>query len=301
MVQHRGGFRRSQAQAARAVPAARKATPPHGKKKKEKDKKDKKDKKGKQKEQAAAALDEAGDGRASSSVAKAISRRLGMETRVTVLGHLAARRHSDAFRSRPGHAFRHSRRRNAVAGHLQSDGVHERLGSDVGAAGTGRRQGEAGAARPPAHPRRPPRRHQLRRLALASKPRVEVLRNPRMLNNDSRSAGFGVPQPAAWNRQPRLRSRTSSSSICKRSCRLCNSEPEPGHFPGLLDQAIVFRGGFADGFFQLGGLPGLFQELEDVPLIDGGDDRIEVGVAGEQHAHGLRMPGADLGRAIPRR
>jgi 6-phosphofructokinase len=33
-------------------------------------------------------LDDAGDGRASSSVAKAISRRLGMETRVTVLGHL---------------------------------------------------------------------------------------------------------------------------------------------------------------------------------------------------------------------
>ena len=33
-------------------------------------------------------LDDSGDGRASSSVAKAISKRLGMETRVTVLGHL---------------------------------------------------------------------------------------------------------------------------------------------------------------------------------------------------------------------
>jgi len=33
-------------------------------------------------------LDDAGDGRVSSSVAKAISRRLGIETRVTVLGHL---------------------------------------------------------------------------------------------------------------------------------------------------------------------------------------------------------------------
>lgn len=59
-----------------------------GKKKKGKDKKEKKDKKAKQAEQAAAALDAAGDGRASSSVAKAISRRLGMDTRVTVLGHL---------------------------------------------------------------------------------------------------------------------------------------------------------------------------------------------------------------------
>lgn len=34
------------------------------------------------------ALDEEGEGRASSAVARAISRRLGMETRVTVLGHL---------------------------------------------------------------------------------------------------------------------------------------------------------------------------------------------------------------------
>src|SRR5262245_42567037 len=34
------------------------------------------------------ALDTFGDGRASSAVAKGISRRLGMETRVTVLGHL---------------------------------------------------------------------------------------------------------------------------------------------------------------------------------------------------------------------
>ena len=33
-------------------------------------------------------LDDKGDGRASSSVARAISHRLGMETRVTVLGHL---------------------------------------------------------------------------------------------------------------------------------------------------------------------------------------------------------------------
>jgi ATP-dependent phosphofructokinase / diphosphate-dependent phosphofructokinase len=57
-------------------------------------KKDKKSKKNKKKDErksgkdAALDLDDAGDGRASSSVAKAISRRLGMETRVTVLGHL---------------------------------------------------------------------------------------------------------------------------------------------------------------------------------------------------------------------
>jgi 6-phosphofructokinase 1 len=36
----------------------------------------------------APALDDAGDGRASAVVAKAVTRRLGIETRVTVLGHL---------------------------------------------------------------------------------------------------------------------------------------------------------------------------------------------------------------------
>lgn len=68
------------------------------KKDKGKDKKDKKDKKNNRDEKGdkdkkkskdlAAALDDIGDGRASSSVAKAIARRLGMDTRVTVLGHL---------------------------------------------------------------------------------------------------------------------------------------------------------------------------------------------------------------------
>jgi ATP-dependent phosphofructokinase / diphosphate-dependent phosphofructokinase len=53
----------------------------------------KKDKKGKKEDKKSEparglVLDDAGDGRASSSVAKAVSRRLDMETRVTVLGHL---------------------------------------------------------------------------------------------------------------------------------------------------------------------------------------------------------------------
>jgi 6-phosphofructokinase 1 len=67
------------------------------KEKNKKDKKDKKDKKNdkdekkKSKDKAKeidGGLDDEGDGRASSQVAKAISKRLGMETRVTVLGHL---------------------------------------------------------------------------------------------------------------------------------------------------------------------------------------------------------------------
>jgi 6-phosphofructokinase len=64
--------------------------------KKDKKKSDKKEAKGdKEKSKAAAGgngvgrgLDEAGEGRVSSGVARAISRRLGIETRVTVLGHL---------------------------------------------------------------------------------------------------------------------------------------------------------------------------------------------------------------------
>jgi 6-phosphofructokinase 1 len=59
------------------------------KKEKKKDKKRKKDKKQKLSADGVSdVLDDLGDGRASSSVAKAISKRLGMETRVTVLGHL---------------------------------------------------------------------------------------------------------------------------------------------------------------------------------------------------------------------
>lgn len=58
------------------------------------DGKDKKGKKGKgkkkkgRKEKASAGADDFADGRVSAQVARAISRRLGMETRVTVLGHL---------------------------------------------------------------------------------------------------------------------------------------------------------------------------------------------------------------------
>src|SRR5262245_5304347 len=64
------------------------------KKDKKKDKRSSKDGKGKGPIQGAngssndVGLDDAGDGRASSLVAKAISRRLGIDTRVTVLGHL---------------------------------------------------------------------------------------------------------------------------------------------------------------------------------------------------------------------
>jgi phosphofructokinase-like protein len=57
-------------------------------KKKKKKKKDKKKKKRENGTVSADVLDDIGDGKASSAVAKAISHRLGMETRVTVLGHL---------------------------------------------------------------------------------------------------------------------------------------------------------------------------------------------------------------------
>ncbi|MCI0379021.1 MAG: 6-phosphofructokinase [Gemmataceae bacterium] len=78
-----------------ARPKAREALPnqfldvtKNGKKKKNKDKskKDKKDKKDKKKDNDD--NDDFSEGRASSQVAKLISQRLGMETRVTVLGHL---------------------------------------------------------------------------------------------------------------------------------------------------------------------------------------------------------------------
>jgi ATP-dependent phosphofructokinase / diphosphate-dependent phosphofructokinase len=62
--------------------------PEQREKKSKKNKKHKKAKKNKPVLEFPGGLDDMGDGRASLSVAKAISRRLGMETRVTVLGHL---------------------------------------------------------------------------------------------------------------------------------------------------------------------------------------------------------------------
>jgi 6-phosphofructokinase len=77
-----------------AAVAARDGKEKNGKKGKKKDKKRKGEEGGGQAASErrpganGAALDDAGDGRASSVVAKAITRRLGIETRVTVLGHL---------------------------------------------------------------------------------------------------------------------------------------------------------------------------------------------------------------------
>ena len=74
--------KRAEAPLAVEAKAAKKA-----KKKAEKNAKENKDGKGKAGGNGVA-LDERGDGRVSSAVAKAISKRLGIETRVTVLGHL---------------------------------------------------------------------------------------------------------------------------------------------------------------------------------------------------------------------
>jgi 6-phosphofructokinase 1 len=83
------GARPRRAVSADGVAAAVRAEVPAKGDRKKKKKKEKGDKQsGKDGEAVEAALDTLGDGRASSAVAKAISRRLGMETRVTVLGHL---------------------------------------------------------------------------------------------------------------------------------------------------------------------------------------------------------------------
>jgi 6-phosphofructokinase 1 len=74
-----------------AVAPAPLAMAKSGKKEKKKEKDGKAEKDGKEKNKAGGngtALDERGDGRVSAGVAKAITKRLGIETRVTVLGHL---------------------------------------------------------------------------------------------------------------------------------------------------------------------------------------------------------------------
>jgi 6-phosphofructokinase len=114
------------------------AAPPDGAPKNKKHKKDKgnagKGKKAKGDDQkkakdkdAATGLDDAGDGRASSSVAKAISRRLGMETRVTVLGHLQRGGIPTPFDRVLATRF------GAHAAEMLNDGVYNRMVSMKGA------------------------------------------------------------------------------------------------------------------------------------------------------------------------
>ena len=51
-----------------------------------------------------------------------------------------------------------------------------------------------------------------------------------------------------------------------------------GHF-----EPVVFDGGLSNRKEQLLGLPGLADELEDMPLVDRRDHRLQVGESGEEH------------------
>ena len=148
MVQHRRRRRRG-ASPSRPSAEAEERRPKN--KEKKKDKKDKKDKKEGKDDRDQPVLDD-GDGRASASVAKAISRRLGMETRVTVLGHLQRGGVPTPFDRVLATRFGTYAAEMLAAGHVQPDGVHEGRGGDVRAARKGRRQDQAGAARSSADP-----------------------------------------------------------------------------------------------------------------------------------------------------
>ena len=58
---------------------------------------------------------------------------------------------------------------------------------------------------------------------------------------------------------------------------------ELGDQPLPLGEQLVLLGRLADDPLELGGVPGLEDVAEDVPFVDGVDDGLDVGVAGEEH------------------
>ena len=66
-----------------------------------------------------------------------------------------------------------------------------------------------------------------------------------------------------------------------------------GDQPAALGQQLVLLDPLADDPLELDAVPGLEDVAEDVPFVDGVDDRLDVGVAGEEHPDrvGLELAG----------
>ena len=65
----------------------------------------------------------------------------------------------------------------------------------------------------------------------------------------------------------------------------------------LLDQAVHLHR-LADHHLELDGFPGLVEEVEDLALVDGRHHRVEIGEAGDEDAHRVRMVFADPGEQL---
>ena len=63
-------------------------------------------------------------------------------------------------------------------------------------------------------------------------------------------------------------------------------------------EPIELGRGLAHGRLQLLGLPRLFHELKDVPLVDRRDDRFQIGITREEHPDRLRIPRLHLGQEL---
>ncbi len=66
-----------------------------------------------------------------------------------------------------------------------------------------------------------------------------------------------------------------------------------GDQPATLGQQVVLLDPLADDSLELGAVPRLEDVAEDVPFVDGADDRLDVGIAGEEHPDrvGLELAG----------
>src|SRR5229473_5754065 len=75
------------------------------------------------------------------------------------------------------------------------------------------------------------------------------------------------------------------------SFQLCT---QMGELFVLFDEPVVLLGGLADDGEQVIRLPGLFYEFENVSVIDGLDDGLQIRETGEQEANRKRMAMADV-------
>ncbi len=56
-----------------------------------------------------------------------------------------------------------------------------------------------------------------------------------------------------------------------------------GNQPPPLCEQVVLLDALADDSLELGRIPGLEDVAENVSFVDGADDRLDIGIAGEEH------------------
>ena len=130
----------------------------------------------------------------------------------------------------------------------------------------------------PAHPGRPGAASETRIARFRATRRLACLRSMRMERGVRITGDYMSPPVRAGHNSRGSQASTSFSSSVMSLTQMLQLRPQPFQRLGVLDEPLVLAGGLAHRFLQLRRLPGLFQEAENMPLIDGRDDRIEIGI-----------------------